>query len=147
VFALAAFAKDHLLAIGQDLRHWLVRRQIDHDGTQRQLEHNRLAIAAVAVRTLAVFATLGFPMRLVFVIDEIVRVDVAHEHHVTPAAAVTSIRPAPGFVFFPAKTNASPATIARRQLDCALVDKHAATMHNPSRLPRGRSVGRADRKH
>src|SRR5438105_647883 len=81
--AIAAFAEHDLLSVFDDFGHDFVGREIDDDGAQGHPHHARFAVATVAIRALPVFAALTFPMRLKFVIDEVVRVYVTEKNDVT----------------------------------------------------------------
>ena len=53
----------------------------------------------------------AMPVRLVFVVDEVVRVDVADQDHVAAAAPIAAVRPAPRLVLFAAEANAAAPAI------------------------------------
>ena len=79
----------------------------------------------MAIGALPVFPTLTFPVRLVFVVDEIVRVYIAYEDNVPSSATVSTVRAAPRLIFFPAEADTAPSTITSRKLYCAFVDEHS----------------------
>jgi len=94
--------------LGDDLARGLV----DHDGAERHAQDARLTILAVAVGALAVLAALGVPVRLELVVDEIVRVNIAQENDIAPAAAIAAIGAAPRLIFLAAEADAAAATVA-----------------------------------
>src|SRR5690606_28193250 len=70
--AAAALAQYDLLIVFEHLGHDLTGGRIGADSAGRHTQHGRLAFAAIAVLAHAVLAALGLPVRLVFVVDEIV---------------------------------------------------------------------------
>jgi hypothetical protein len=73
-------------------------------------------------------------MRLELEIDEIVRVYIAHQHDIAPAAAVPPVGPAERLVLFAAKRNAAAPPVPGLGLNDAFIDEHASddTETNPA---------------
>src|SRR4051812_584042 len=91
------------------------------------------------------------PVRLVFVVDEIVGVHVTQQHDIASPPAVAPVGTAPGFEFLAAKRDAAAATVSGRQFHSTLVNKHGATMQKAADLPTApcgnlRVTDRASRK-
>src|SRR6185295_16370373 len=87
---------------------------------------------------------LTVPMRLIFVVDEIVRVDVAQENDVATPAAIATVGPAPRFIFLAPKTDTTAPAITRRKLYCAFVNKHSIHDAEGRRFAKGVNPGRRD---
>ena len=66
-------------------------------------------------RCRAVLAALTPPVRLEFVVDEIVRVHVTEQHDITSATTIATIGPAPRLIFFAAEADTAPPTVTSRQ--------------------------------
>ena len=64
--------------------------------------------------SLPVLAALTPPVRLEFVVDEIVRIHVTEQHDITSATTIATIGPAPRLIFFAAKADTAPPTITSR---------------------------------
>jgi hypothetical protein len=91
------------------------------------------AIAAVLIGAESVLAAFGAPMRLIFIIDEVVCVVVADEDDVAAATAIATIGAAPRFVLLAAKANATATAVSGLEFYYTLVDKHAR--HDAERPP------------
>jgi hypothetical protein len=63
-------------------------------------------------------------MRLVLIVDKVVRIVVAQQDHVATAAAVTAIGAAPRLIFLAAKAYAAVTAVTGLNLDNTFVDKH-----------------------
>ena len=126
--AVAAGAKDDALAVFDHLGDDGAVGLIDHDGAQGHAEEGRFTFAAMAVFALAVLAALGFPVGLIFVVDEIIGVVVAHEDDVSAASAIAAVGAAPGLVFFAAEGHAAAPAVAGFHFNHALVDEHRCRM-------------------
>jgi hypothetical protein len=90
------------------------------DGAERHAQDGRPALAAVAIRALAVLAALAVPVRLELEVDEVVLVVVTAQDH------VAAVGTAPGLVFLAAEAGAAAAAVARARLDGGFVDKHGS---------------------
>jgi hypothetical protein len=101
-----------------------VRTRLLHDASLEE-------VVADANRVLAdltesnMFATFAAPVRLKYVVDEVVRVHVADQHDIAAAPAIPAVRAAPRFVLLAPETDTAPPSITRGKLHCAFVDKHS----------------------
>src|SRR5690606_39462201 len=86
----------------------------------------------------AVFTALGLPVRLVFEIDQIVRVVVAAQDHVAALPAVPAVGAAEGLKFLTPEAGASATSVAGPGFDDAFVDKHGRDRAESPRLAKGR---------
>jgi hypothetical protein len=126
--AVAAFAKDDLLSVVDDFGDDFARGFVGHDSAERKFEDSGHAITTVAIRALTVFAAFAAPVRLVLVVDEVVRVVVAYQDDISAATAIAAIRPAPRLVFFAAETHATATAVAGLDFDDTLVDEHGGEL-------------------
>ena len=111
---VAAVANDHPLAVFHDLGHRFSGRKVDDHGAERHAHNTRFPIFTVTISSLPVLAALTPPVRLEFVVDEIVRVHVTEQHDIPSATTIATIGPAPRLIFFAAKADTAPPTITSR---------------------------------
>jgi hypothetical protein len=97
----------------------------------------------VAVSAQTVLAPLASPVRLVFIVHEIVRVVVAHENDVTSPAAVAAIWPTPGLVFLTTEADTTAAAVAGLDFDDTLVDKHGWDLQMDARTDTNQYIATA----
>src|SRR6185295_6624463 len=90
---------------------------VDHLGTDRHLQHDRLAVGAMAVLAHAIGALLRLEVLLVTVVDQRVEPGHALEHDVAPAAAIAARGPAELDKFLAAKRHAAIAAVAGADID------------------------------
>jgi hypothetical protein len=83
-----------------------------------------LAIAAVLISAKPMLATLRFPVRLEFIVDQIVGIVVAQKNNVATPSTIAAVGAAPRLILFAAKAYAAATTVTGLYFDNAFVDKH-----------------------
>jgi len=135
--AVTPFAEDDSLTVFDNFSDRQVGRFVDDDGAEGHAKFGRFTFAAVAIFALAVFAAFGAPVWLIFVINQVIGVNVADEYDIAPAAAIATVGSTPRFVFLAAKGHAAPTAVTGAYFDYTFVNKHEATMQMLPSLPRG----------
>ena len=121
--AAAAPAEDEIVGIGHILDD-LVRLQIAHDGTSRNLNHKILAVFAAAALALPVFAVRCGIFALVAEVHQRGQVVVHTQDDGAAVAAVAAVRAARGHVFFPVKGHCAVAARAGLDRNAYFINKH-----------------------
>ena len=122
--AIAAFAEDDAFAVVDYLGYDLFGSLVDYDRAERHLHLAGLPLATVAIGALPVLSALRFPVRLVFIIDEIVDIVTADQNDVAAPASIATVRAAPRLILFAAETDAATAAVAGLNFNNAFVDEH-----------------------
>src|SRR5258708_311533 len=109
--AIAPFAQYDSLAIGNHFRNRFMRGLVDYDCPKRQFNDAGLAVLTELVGAHSMSTASRVPMRLVFVVDQIVGVVVADQNDIAPAAPIAPVGSAPRLIFFTAKADAAATTV------------------------------------
>ena len=88
-----------------------------HLGPRRHADHERLAVDAVTLRSLAVAAAARLEVRAAAEVLEVAQRVVAHEHDIAAAAAVAAVGAALGHVRLTPEAEAAIAAGAGRDVD------------------------------
>src|SRR6185312_9396293 len=119
--AIAAFGKHEFFAKAGEIVDQGFAILVEHLGADRYLEHDRLAIGAMAVLAHAIGALLRLEMLLVAVVDQRVQPGHAFEHDVAAAAAIAARGPAELDELLAAERHAAIAAVAGADIDLCFV--------------------------
>ena len=119
--AIAALGENELLAELGEVVDQRLAILVEHLGSDRHLQDDRLAVGAMAVLAHAIGALLRLEVLLVAVVDQRVQPVDAFEHDVAAAPAVAARGPAELDEFFAAKRHAAIAAVAGADIDLCLV--------------------------
>ena len=111
------------VAVMDELGEQLVRVQVEHRGTHRHGDLERLAAAAVEVLALAVDAVVGSAVRVIAERQERRHVVVGDQPHVAAVAAVTAVRAADGDGTLAPEADTARAAVTTASVQLALVDE------------------------
>ena len=111
--APAAGGHHHPLAGVRKVLQHVPMLGVDDDGAGRDVDHQVVGRAAVALGAAAGLAVLGLPLAAVGQGGQAIDALSGQQHDAAAVAAVAAVRPAAGNVFLPAETDAAVAPLAR----------------------------------
>ena len=91
--------------------------------SHRHLQHDRLAVGAMAVRTCAILALLGLEMLLIAVIDQRVQAVGDLDDDIAAAAAIAAGGPAELDELFAAERHAAVTAVAGADIDFCFIEE------------------------
>src|SRR5437762_14324482 len=121
--AIAAFGEHELFAECGEIVDQGFAVLIKYLGADRHLEHDRLAIGAMAVLAHAVGALLGLEVLLIAIVDQRVQSIDHFDDDVAAAAAITAAGTAELNILLAAKRHAAVAAVAGAYIDLCFVKK------------------------
>src|SRR4051794_8888236 len=121
--AIAAFGDHEFFAKRGEVVNQGFAILIENLRAHRYLEHDRLAIGAMAILAHAVGALLSLEMLLVTIIDQRVQSIDRFNDNVAAAAAIAAARSAELNVLLAPKCHAAVAAVAGADIDFCLVEK------------------------
>src|SRR5215831_12650150 len=120
--AIAAFGEDEFLAELGEIVDQRLAVLVEHLRADRHLQHDRLAVGAMAVLAHAVDAALGLEVLLIAVVDQRVQPVDNLDDDVATAAAIAARRSAELDELLAAKRNAAVAAVAGPDIDLSFIE-------------------------
>src|SRR6478672_11920562 len=121
--AIAAFGEHEFLAERGEVVDQRLAILVEYLRAHRHLEHDRLAVGAMAVLAHAIGALLRLEMLLVAIVDQRVEPIDDLNDHISAAAAIAAGGAAELDEFFAAKRHAAVTAVAGADIDLCLVQE------------------------